>query len=84
MLTPRVNRVHTGIRRLSTRATYVVVVALVPATLALWDRFGLWSVLAGAAVVVAVGVASLAAGLPLVAAVNALVVWATLHQLGYA
>jgi hypothetical protein len=65
-------------------ATYVVVVALVPATLALWDRFGLWSVLAGAAVVVAVDVASLAAGLPLVAAVNALVVWATLHQLGYA
>ncbi|RYP87570.1 acyltransferase [Nocardioides guangzhouensis] len=65
-------------------ATYVVVVALVPATLALWDRIGLWSVLAGAAVVVAVDVASLAAGLPLVAAVNALVVWATLHQLGYA
>jgi hypothetical protein len=65
-------------------ATYVVVVALVPATLALWDRAGLWSIAAGAAAVVVVDVASLAGGLPLVAGLNALLVWATLHQVGYA
>ncbi|GGD26914.1 acyltransferase family protein [Nocardioides daphniae] len=63
-------------------AAYLVVVALVPATYALWQRWRWASIIAG--VVVAVDVASLGMDLPWVGGLNALVVWGTLHQCGYA
>lgn len=67
-------------------AVYVVVVALTPVTSWAWERAGVWTVvggLAAAGLVDAVslrleGDAALAVG-----ALNALLVWATLHQVGY-
>lgn len=66
---------------------YVVVVALVPVTLALWERLGLWSIVLGVLAAGAIDAVSLwLGGDPgLVAGgFNLLAVWATLHQVGYA
>ncbi|GAB2862421.1 acyltransferase family protein [Myroides odoratimimus subsp. xuanwuensis] len=65
-------------------ANYLVVVMLVPATWWLWQRWG-W-----ACVVVAVGLAgvvdllSISGDAPALGLLNALFVWGTAHQLGYA
>lgn len=65
---------------------YVVVVALTPLAARLWDGLGVWSVTAGVLCAGLVDLASLRvggdAGLAL-GALNALVVWATLHQVGF-
>jgi surface polysaccharide O-acyltransferase-like enzyme len=65
-------------------AAYVVVCAVAPLTLWLWDRLGWWSVtgllLTGGAVdAVSLGTGSLAVGF-----VNYVVVWSAVHQVGYA
>lgn len=65
-------------------AAYVLVVAVAPLTLRLWERFGWWSVAGGVAVAAAVDAVSIAAGSVAAGFVNYLVVWATVHQLGYA
>ena len=65
-------------------AAYVVVCALAPLTLRVWERLGWWSVTLGLALggvvdAVSLGTDSLAVGFA-----NYAVVWATVHQLGYA
>ena len=64
-------------------ATYVVVVALVPLTLAAWERWGLWTLTIGA-VALPVDILSLHRDSPALGGINLLVVWGTLHQVGYA
>lgn len=65
-------------------AAYVLVVAVAPATLALWERWRSWSVLAGLGLSLAVDAVSIGTGEVLVGFANYLVAWATVHQLGYA
>ena len=65
-------------------AAYIVVTAIAPAALWLWERWGWWSVAAGLALAAAVDVASLASGSVLVGFINYLLVWGTVHQLGFA
>lgn len=65
-------------------AAYVVIVTLAPPALALWERFGWWSITAG---IVAAGVAdllSIAGDVVPAGFLNYVFVWATVHQLGYA
>lgn len=65
-------------------AAYVLVVAVTPLTLALWEWLGWWSVVGGLALGGLVDWVSISTGQVLVGFVNYLVVWATVHQLGYA
>lgn len=65
-------------------AVYVLVVAITPVTLALWERFGWWSMAGGAAAAAIVDIASISSGSILVGFLNYLFVWASVHQLGYA
>jgi hypothetical protein len=65
-------------------AVYLLVVALVPATLELWRRAGWWSVVLGAGAVAAVDALTIPAAGAGLAVLNALLVWGTVHQLGYA
>jgi fucose 4-O-acetylase-like acetyltransferase len=65
-------------------AAYVLVVAVAPATLVLWERWRWWSVVAGIALSLAVDAVSIGTGEVLVGFANYLVAWATVHQLGYA
>ena len=65
-------------------ATYVLIVAAVPVSLRLWDRFG-WSAFAGAAAIAAaIDFANLGMGVPMVEWLNYLFVWNAVHFLGYA
>ena len=65
-------------------ATYVLIVAAVPISLRLWDRFG-WSAFAGAAAIAAaVDFANLGMGVPVVKWLNYIFVWNAVHFLGYA
>ena len=65
-------------------AAYVLVVAVAPATLALWKRWRWWSVLIGLTLSLAVDAVSIGTGEVLVGFANYLLAWATVHQLGYA
>ena len=65
-------------------AAYVVVVALAPAALRAWERWGVRTVVAGALVAGLVDLVSLRTGSLAVGFVNYVVVWATVHQLGFA
>ena len=65
-------------------ACYVLVVALAPVGLRLWDRWGWGSVLAGVLLAAVVDVLSLAMDSVTVGFVNYLVVWGTVHQVGFA
>lgn len=65
-------------------AVYVLVIAIVPVTLTLWERFGWWSVAGGAAAAGVVDLVSITADSILVGFLNYLFVWASVHQLGYA
>jgi fucose 4-O-acetylase-like acetyltransferase len=65
-------------------ASYVLVVAVAPATLALWERWRWWSVLGGCVVSFAVDAVSIGIGEELIGFANYLLAWATVHQLGYA
>lgn len=65
-------------------AAYVLVVAVAPACLRAWERFGFWSVLALLAIAAVVDLVSIAIGVELAGYPNYLFVWAAVHQLGYA
>ncbi|QIM22679.1 acyltransferase family protein [Phycicoccus sp. HDW14] len=65
-------------------AAYVVVCAVAPATLWLWERFGWASVVGGLVVGGLVDLVSLTTGPWWVGFANYVVVWCSVHQLGYA
>ncbi len=65
-------------------AAYVVVVAVAPLTLVLWERFGWWSIGAGLALGGLIDFVSVSTDNVLVGFLNYLVVWSVVHQLGYA
>ena len=65
-------------------AAYVVVCSVAPATLWLWKRLGWWSVAIGVLLGGVVDLVSLGTDTLWVGFANYLVVWATVHQLGYA
>ncbi|WP_299446287.1 acyltransferase [uncultured Phycicoccus sp.] len=65
-------------------AAYVVVCALAPLTLRLWERYGWASVVAGLVLGGVVDLVSLTVGPWWVGFANYVVVWCTVHQLGYA
>ena len=65
-------------------AAYVVIVLLAPAALAVWDRFGWWSVTAGLMLAGATDYISIGLGIAPVGFLNYVFVWATVHQLGFA
>lgn len=65
-------------------AVYVVVVVLVPATYAAWERYGLWSFWALAAAAALDDLLFFAADLRLLGWLNYAFVWLAVHQLGYA
>lgn len=65
-------------------AVYLLVVAVVPITLYIWDRFGLVSIMGGLVLSAAVDLVSLATSNWLIGAANLLLVWGTMHQVGYA
>lgn len=65
-------------------AAYILVVAVAPLTLSLWDRFGWWTVAGGLLLSFAIDAVSIGSGEILVGFANYLVAWATVHQLGYA
>ncbi|MDP9494056.1 MAG: acyltransferase, partial [Actinomycetota bacterium] len=65
-------------------AAYVVIVTIAPPLLALWDRIGLWSIVAGFALAGLCDLLSIAGGLIPMGFLNYVFVWGTVHQLGYA
>lgn len=65
-------------------AAYLLVILTAPAALVAWERWGWWSVVALVALAAAVDAVSIAAGNPLLAYPNYLLVWAAVHQLGFA
>jgi fucose 4-O-acetylase-like acetyltransferase len=66
-------------------ATYVLVVALTPVSLAAWDRFGWQAILVTGALAGLVDLVSLSTpGLAPIGYVNYLFVWGTVHSLGFA
>ena len=65
-------------------AAYIVVVAVAPLLLAVWERLGWWSIGVGLALGGLVDWWSIAGDNHWVGFANYLVVWATVHQLGFA
>ncbi len=65
-------------------AAYVVVVALAPLTLHAWERLGWWAVAGGLAAGGLVDLVSVRGDLLAVGFLNYVVVWSTVHMLGYA
>lgn len=65
-------------------AAYLLIVVLTPVTVRIWDRLGLASIVVGVLVAGLVDAVSLATGSKAVGAVNVIVVWGTMHQVGYA
>lgn len=65
-------------------AAYVVIVTLAPPALALWERTGWWSIVAGTALAVLADIASIGGGIVWLGFANYVLVWGTVHQLGYA
>ncbi len=65
-------------------AAYVVIVALAPATLHLWERWRWWSISLTIGAAALVDLASIAGDRPWLGFVNYVLVWSAVHQLGYA
>lgn len=65
-------------------ATYVLIVALTPVTLALWDRYGWRAFGATATAAALVDIANLGLGVSWMRWVNYVFVWNAVHMLGYA
>jgi hypothetical protein len=65
-------------------AAYVVIVTLAPAALIAWERFGWWSIGVGLASAGLADALSIGADVVWVGFLNYVLVWGTVHQLGYA
>jgi hypothetical protein len=65
-------------------ATYVMVVALTPVTLRLWDRYRWTAIVVAGAMVGLVDLISLSMGLPHLGFLNYIFVWGTVQSFGYA
>lgn len=65
-------------------AAYLMVIALAPPCLWLWERFGLKSVVVGLALAAVVDAISIGFSSPLAGYPNYILVWASFHQFGYA
>lgn len=65
-------------------AAYLLVIVVAPACLALWERWGWWSVAGGIVVAGLVDAVSIALDAPLIGYPNYLLVWASFHQVGFA
>lgn len=65
-------------------AAYVVIVTLAPPALMIWERFRWWSIGAGVVLGGLADVASIAGGMVALGFLNYVLVWGTVHQLGYA
>ena len=65
-------------------AAYVVIVALAPAALLVWDRFGWWAIGGGVALAIVTDVVSIGFGIEIVGFLDYIWVWGTVHMLGYA
>ena len=65
-------------------AAYVVIVTLAPLALTAWERYGWWSILAGTALAALADWLSIGLGVVPAGFANYVLVWGTVHQLGYA
>jgi surface polysaccharide O-acyltransferase-like enzyme len=65
-------------------AAYVVIVTLAPAALKRWEKTGWWSILAGTLLAALADWQSIEHGIVWVGFLNYVLVWGTVHQLGYA
>ena len=65
-------------------AAYVLIVVLAPTALALWERWGWWSIALGLGLAAAIDLISIGLGVEPLGFLNYIFVWATVHQLGYA
>jgi surface polysaccharide O-acyltransferase-like enzyme len=65
-------------------AAYVVIVTVAPILLWIWERWGWWSITAGVALAGLCDLLSISAGMVPIGFLNYLLVWGTVHQIGYA
>ena len=65
-------------------AAYVVIVTLAPAFLVVWERLGLWSIAIGLMLAGLCDLLSIEFDIVPVGFLNYILVWGTVHQLGYA
>lgn len=65
-------------------AAYVVIVTLAPPALTLWERFGWWTIGTGLALAGVADLLSIEGGIVWVGFLNYVLVWGTVHMLGYA
>lgn len=65
-------------------AAYVVIVTLAPLALMLWERFGWWSIGTGLVLAACADWLSIGQSVVWVGFLNYVLVWGTVHQLGYA
>jgi len=65
-------------------AAYVVIVTLAPPALILWERYRWWSIGGGVALGALADLVSIGSGVVAVGFLNYVLVWGTVHQLGYA
>ncbi len=65
-------------------AAYVVIVTLAPPALMLWERYRWWSIGAGVLLGGLADLASIGGGMVAIGFLNYVLVWGTVHQLGYA
>lgn len=65
-------------------AAYVVIVTLAPPALWLWERAGWWSIVAGTALAALSDLASIGGDIVWIGFLNYVLVWGTVHQVGYA
>lgn len=65
-------------------ATYVVIVALAPVALTVWERLGWKAIVLGAVLAGLVDIVSIGLNLEVVGFLNYVLVWGVVHMLGYA
>jgi fucose 4-O-acetylase-like acetyltransferase len=65
-------------------AAYVVIVTLAPPALFSWEKTGWWSIVIGLGLAGVADLLSIGAGIVWVGFLNYVLVWGTVHQLGYA
>ncbi|MGH8949883.1 MAG: acyltransferase family protein [Acidimicrobiia bacterium] len=65
-------------------AAYVVIVTIAPLALWIWERWGWWTIVGGIALAGLCDWLSIGAGMVPVGFLNYILVWGTVHQIGYA